>query len=162
MCGIWHLAADKMDETSQNRVKIVFPLTRDSDDYPPADREHVWAIPHGDHYEIDNIPFFVKGVSAGDTVAAHTEGAQLIFDKVIDFGGHSTIRVVMYDLTQKEPIRSKLLQLGCESEGSHLPNLFAVDVPPAVNYAEILTLLANRADDGILDYEEASVQHRMN
>src|ERR1700755_1092034 len=142
-----------MDDESQNRVKIAFPLSRDEDDYPPADREHLWAIARGDRYEIDNVPFFVKGVSAGDLVAAHKDGEQLIFDRVIDFGGHSTIRVVMYDLAQKERIRRKLAQLGCESEGSHLPKLFAVDVPPTVNYAEVIALLAEEADKVILDYE---------
>lgn len=151
-----------MNGTPRNRVKIAFPLSRDSDDYPPADREHLWAISHGDRYEIDNIPFFVKGVSAGDLVAAHNDGGELIFDRVLDFGGHSTVRVVMYDPAKKEAIRNKLAKLGCESEGSHLPNLFAVDVPPAVNYAEVISLLMKEADENILDYEEASIQHRTN
>jgi hypothetical protein len=150
-----------MNETSQNRVKIAFQLSRDSDDYPPADREHLWAIPRGDRYEIDNVPFFAKGVSAGDLVAAHNDGGQLVFDKVLDFGGHSTVRVVMYDLAQKDAMRNKLTQLGCETEGSHLPKLFAIDVPPTVNYTEVIALLAEKADEEILDYEEASIQHRL-
>lgn len=153
-----------MNAKVQDRVKITFPLTRGSDDYPPADWEHLWAIPRGvDQYELDNIPFFAAGVSAGDLVAAHQDGDdQLIFDKVLQPGGHSTVRVVMFNTEEKEKIRSELAKLGCESEGSHLPKLFAVDVPAAVSYAKVISFLAEKADENVLDYEEASIQHRTN
>lgn len=55
-----------------------------------------------------------------------------------------------------------LRNFGCKSEGSHIPKLFAVDVPASVNYAEVISLLAKKADEDVLDYEEASIQHRTN
>ncbi len=143
-------------------MKISFPLVRDQDDYPPADWEHLWAISRGiDQYELDNIPFFAKGVSAGDIVSARRDDDQLIFDRVLRHGGHSTVRIIMLKLDEKEGVRNELAVLGCESEGSHLPNLFAVDVPPNVNYAQVASFLAEKAEKNILDYEEAAIQHRV-
>ncbi|MGA7538935.1 MAG: DUF4265 domain-containing protein [Steroidobacteraceae bacterium] len=149
-----------MAATTPDRVKIAFRLIRDADDYPPADWEHLWAIPRGaDHFELDNIPFFAKGVAAGDLVAAQRDDNQLVFERVIQPGGHSTVRVIMFDPDQKAVIRGELEQLGCETEGSHLPNLFAVDVPPEAAYTGVMKLLADKAGKDVLDYEEAAVRH---
>jgi hypothetical protein len=150
-----------MAATIPERVKIAFRLVRDADDYPPADWEHLWAIPRGaDQFELDNIPFFAQGVAAGDLVAAQRDNEQqLIFERVIQSGGHSTVRVIMFDPDQKAAIRGELEQLGCETEGSHLPKLFAVDVPPEAAYTDVMNLLKNKASKDVLDYEEAAVRH---
>lgn len=149
-----------MNARFPDRVKIAFRLTRDADDYPPADWEHLWAIPRGvDQFELDNIPFFAKGVASGDLVAAHHDDDQLIFDRVLQPGGHSTVRVIMFEADQKAAVRDELAQLGCETEGSHLPNLFAVDVPPVVVYSDVIDRLTQKVDAGILDYEEAAIRH---
>jgi len=54
-----------------DRVKIAVHLERDAEDYPPADWEHLCAIYRSQtEFEIDNIPFFAKGISAADVVSA--------------------------------------------------------------------------------------------
>jgi hypothetical protein len=142
-----------------DRVKVAFRLTRDKDNYPPADWEHLWAIPRGaDHFELDNIPFFAKEVAAGDLITAQPNHDLLVYDRVIQTGGHSTVRVIMYIPTKTAAVRDELLRLGCETEGSHLPNLFAIDVPPGIEYAKVIQLLKNRASQEILDYEEAAIR----
>ena len=142
------------------RCKIAFRLTPDEDGYPPADWESLWAITRSDGcYEIDNIPFFARGVASGDLVSAHESLGQLVFEQVLQSGGHSTLRVIMTDLARKDEIRSRLLILGCESEGSHLPSLFSVDVPPDADYAAVSSLLAQEEDQGVLEYEEAALRH---
>jgi Domain of unknown function (DUF4265) len=149
-----------MSENLNDRVKIAFRLKRDADDYPPADWEHLWAIPCGDDtYELDNIPFFATGVSSADVVTVHRNGDQLVFDRVARLGGHSTIRIVMYDNTETEVIRGWLAKLGCQTEGSHLPGLFAVDVPSAIDYSGVREYLKLKASEGVLDYEESAIQH---
>jgi len=150
-----------MAATIPDRVKIAFHLIRDAEDYPPADWEHLWAIRRGeDHFELDNIPFFAKEVAAGDLVAAQRDDEdQLIFERVIQSGGHSTVRVIMFDPDQKAAVRRELEKLGCETEGSHLPNLFAVDVPPEVAYTDVMSFLKNEASKDVLDYEEAAIRH---
>ncbi len=142
------------------RIKLAFRLVRDSDGYPPADREYLWAEPlNNDRYRIDNIPFFVKGISAGDVVHGRQESDGLMFDGLIVSGGHSTIRVVFFDDARKGVVRANLQQLGCESEVSHLSNLIAVDVPPAAKYRGVIEYLQAQSSAGILDYEEASIRH---
>ena len=149
-----------MNGAMKSRVKVSFRLTRDADDYPPADWEHLWAIPRdADQFELDNIPFFARGVASGDLVSARSDGDQLVFDQVTLSGGHSTVRVIMYDTSQKAAVRDELAKLGCESEGSHLPSLFSVDVPPTVDYANVISLLEGKAKADILDYEEAAIRH---
>ena len=154
------LARDEVNETVTDRVKIAFSLTRDSDGYPPADWEHLWAIRRGENeYELDNVPFFAKGVSSGDLVSVTSDQDQLKFGMVLKYGGHSTLRVIVFDSSQKESIRSDLAKLGCETEGSHLPDLFAVDVPPNVELASVIGYLVNKAEEDTLDYEESAVRY---
>jgi len=153
----------KMKKANQSRVKIAVPITRGTDDFPPVDWEHLWTVPCGvGQYEVDNIPFFATGISSGDVISAHTLDDHLIYDQVVRYGGHSTVRVVMSEVDQKEKVRKALARLGCEIEGSHLPKLFAVDVPALVNYAEVIGYLEEKAAENLLDYEEASIQHKTN
>lgn len=35
----------------------------------------------------------------------------------------------------------------------------AVDVPPEVDYADVIDFLANKANKDILDYDEAAIRH---
>ena len=52
-------------------------------------------------------------------------------------------------------VRAALRALGCESEGSDVPCLIAVDVPPDVRYSDVRALLEKLLAEGVLDYEEA-------
>jgi hypothetical protein len=143
-----------------DRVKIAVHLVRDADDYPPADWEHLWAICRSEtEYQIDNIPFFAKEVSDGDIVAVKHANAELVFDRVIRASGHSTLRVILFGDTSKEKVRADLAALGCETEGSHLPSLISVDVPPQVEYEAVLGYLRSAAERDQLDYEEAAIRH---
>ncbi|KVC72044.1 hypothetical protein WI75_02695 [Burkholderia ubonensis] len=55
----------------QTLTKIVFELKIDADGYPPVAFESMWGIEaHRGAHVIDNVPYYVYGVSKGDTVAA--------------------------------------------------------------------------------------------
>jgi hypothetical protein len=59
----------------KKHFKIAFPLDRDEDGYPPDDVETLWGWETKPGlYCIDNIPFFVKGISPGDVVSAKRAG----------------------------------------------------------------------------------------
>jgi hypothetical protein len=150
-----------MTQTRDNHVRILFSLKRDETGYPPVDWERLWAIPKGDQlYELDNIPFFALDVASADLVAVSENSAgELIFGSVAVSGMHSTIRVIMFDLDAKDATMKTLESLGCQWEGSHLPKLCAIDVPPQVDYELVMDFLNQRAGDGVLDYEEAAVRH---
>lgn len=55
---------------TQNRGKVVFRLEQDEFGYPPTDTEIVWAyeLPNG-NYRVDNIPFYIRGVSSNDEIS---------------------------------------------------------------------------------------------
>ena len=150
-----------------DKVKIRFPLTRGPEGYPPVEFETLWATPAGDGYfAIDNIPFFVVGVSCFDIVQARHIGNKLYsFEDLVIPKGHSTLRVLFYETTDdtrpvleraRDLIRN-LRTLGCTSEISHIPDLISVDVPPEVELARVRNILdaGNAAD--LWEYEEATL-----
>jgi hypothetical protein len=127
----------------------------DEDGYPPSETETLWALVTEDgYYQLDNIPFFVRGIASGDVVAAHEEDGMLVFDRIVRYSGHSTLRVVVFKGTDVKSVRDELCSLGCETEGSHLPSLFSVDVPPDVDLRAIQGFLAKGEADDRWGYEE--------
>jgi hypothetical protein len=139
-------------------VKIAFRLEKDSDDYPPADWEYLWAKQvESDLYEIDSIPFFVKSIAVGDRVKASKVDKELVFDHVVTFSGHTTLRVVVHDVSRMQYFRDELVKLGCKSELSHIPGLLAVNVPPEIDYSIIRNFLDREEDAKSLGYEEAAL-----
>lgn len=144
--------------TEDEYVKIVFKLQQ-RDGYPPVEREGLWAIPQPEGYRIDNVPFYARLISCGDVVSASRINGDLVFDCVKVLGGHSTIRVISYSSELVSEMRSALEELGCSTELSHIETFFSVDVPPKVNYWSVVDLLDEYVERGVLDYEEASIQH---
>lgn len=140
-------------------VKILFALEQDEDGYPPVSVESLWATKTPDNfYELDNIPFYAQGVSYKDVVKAEpdAEGA-LYFEKVIRRSGHSTVRVIVFDLKECDGLQKDIEALGCSWEGSHEPSLFAVDIPPGVDVSSVIKFLQDGLDQDRWDYEEACV-----
>ena len=145
-------------------VKIGFRLERDEDDYPPADWEWMWASGVGGFaFKIDRIPFFAKGIGCGDIVEAEETKDGLIFKRLIEPSGHSTVRVVIFRNGRNDEqsgaevggLREALRTMGCSTELSHIPNLITIDIPPEVDYQSVKTLLSEKEHDGFLEYEEA-------
>jgi hypothetical protein len=56
---------------SDEYVRVLFELEKEDEDYPPVNYERLWArrLEQG-LFELDNIPFFVRDISAGDVVSA--------------------------------------------------------------------------------------------
>jgi len=143
---------------SEDHVKVVVQLERDEDDYPPADSENLWADAAGAGlYRINNIPFFAKGIALGDIVSAEFEAGQLLFKQVIKPSGHSTLRLFIQDKAEVPALMELLVQKGCSCEGSHIPGLISVDVPPSVLLGEVRRLLEEGAEQEKWAYEEACI-----
>lgn len=146
-----------MDSTDMgDRVKVVFKLGKDEDDYPPADYESLWAVPVGEGlFQLDNIPFFANEVALGDVVSAVPMGGELRFQEVVRPSGHSTLRLIIYDKEEVPAVRKLLEERGCVSEGSHIPGLISVDVPPSVSLAALRPILDEGEAQERWGYEEA-------
>ena len=154
----------KNEKQEQEMVKIGFKLDRDQGDYPPADWEWMWASRVSDStFKLDNAPFFAKGISAGDIVAAESTKGGLVFSGLVEPSGHSTVRVVVFLGNRNDEqvralvaeLRESLKALRCSTELSHLPTLFSVDIPPEVDYSSVSAFLSEKEADGVLEYEEA-------
>lgn len=92
----------------------------------------------------------------GDLVAARRdENGLLWFAKMIKPSGHTTIQILFNREEDVAPFRALLRQMGCESEGSDMPELIAVDIPPAVKYEEVKKLLDEGEHEGRFEYQEA-------
>lgn len=149
-----------MSSNVKNHKKVLFRLQKDSDDYPPDDWESLWALEtERGLYSIDNIPFFVRGISFGDIVSVRKKEEELFFKEVVKFSDHSVLRAIVFDETRIEGLRNKMVKMGCEFEGSHIEGLTAFDVPPNVNFDKVVSFLQKGEDKGYWEYEEASIRH---
>jgi len=144
-------------EESEHLVKVFFELQQDEEGYPPVTCESMWATPVGDGlYRLGNIPFFARGVAYEDVVSAvRRDDGTLGFVEVVRPSRHSTLRVILYEASEAPALRHELEALGCETELSHTPHLFAIDVPPAVSLDAVRRLLEAGTASERWEYEEA-------
>jgi hypothetical protein len=147
------------DPKGDGHVKIVFELTQDAHGWPPVSAETMWALKvNDDRYKIDNIPFYVRGVSCNDIVSAQDRDGRLFFIKVEKDSGHRTVRVIITnnDKVVEKDVREHLKVIGAEIEGVQ-KGFFALDIPPSADFKEIQTYLSEKHDGQELDYDEGKV-----
>ena len=148
-------------------TKIVVRTIRDESGYPPVEYEDIWArqIAEG-QYEVDNVPFFARGLRIGDVVSVtRSDDFQLLISNVLRASDHSTLRVIVFrDSPDKRLLEERVLDLrlslaskGCSTELSYIPGLIAVDVPPQVSLDTITTMLSDGESSGFWEYEEAAL-----
>jgi hypothetical protein len=147
-------------------VKVRFALERDEDGWPPAESEGLWAENRSrasDLYRLDNTPWFVRGVAAGDVVQAHpdTDGV-LWFVQVRERGGRMTVRVIpRHDGSldgNRQRVLDMFLPLGVGAEGMSSPvNMVALDIGPDAPLSSVKSLLASGESDGRWYVEEGCI-----
>lgn len=137
-----------------SHLRICFQLAQAQGAYPPVSVENIWAMPTDKgEYVLDNIPFFTRQATFGDTVSATLgEDGRLWFTKVVRESGNSLIRVVFFDLARIAEVRRDLEALGCDTELSK--NLVAVNIPSTTSLADVQRYLGGKAAQGWIDYEE--------
>lgn len=148
----------KKTDPEQKHVKVIFQLERDSDGYPPEDREGIWASPMpNDIFRLDNIPFYVMGVSDGDLVSVEERGGEIFFKELIEPSDNCTVRVIIYDRERETEIRAKLHELGCSIEGVGIKGLIACSFDKT-RYSAISQYLEGAHVQEVLDYQESSLR----
>jgi len=146
----------------ENYKKISFELEQDENGYPPDRWENLWAYETEQGlYSVDNIPFYVKGISSGDVVSAESDGEQLIFKKLVRPSPNSVVRLYVSDAGAVQAARDSFRALGCESELSNLPKLVAVEIPGNVSFDPVGNLLAEGAASGRWEYQEGVLRHQL-
>ncbi|WP_436524065.1 DUF4265 domain-containing protein [Actinoplanes sp. HUAS TT8] len=70
-------------------IRVLFSLDVDEDEWPPASAETMWAkVLSPDRVEIDNVPFFVRGLSSGDEVrVVRDDDGMPVATDVIEWAG---------------------------------------------------------------------------
>ena len=129
-------------------IAVWFPIEKDAHGYPETRSwEGMLSRRSTEGFVLESVPFYLKNVSRGDTVAA-AEGDFLRFSQVIARGCHNTYRLLMADAPDSEIRRAiaDLENLGLAVERSENKILLAVDVPPSINQQEI--------DDYLVEHQE--------
>lgn len=137
----------------EGHVKIFFEIP--SADSEEMEVETLWAIPRGEGFKLDNIPFYAKGAALDDVVSANEVNGCLYVDGVLKPSGHSTVRLWFAEKDDVQVVRAELKSMGCVSEISDNPRLVAIDIPPDVKYENIRDYLDVGEAEGKWDYQEA-------
>lgn len=137
----------------ENHVKIYFEIPSEVSE--AVEVETVWAVPRGEGFQLDNIPFYAQGFALHDVVSTKEVAGCLYVDELLKPSGHSTVRLWFSDEKVVQSVRIEFASMGCSSEISDHPRLVAIDIPPDVEYKKIKAYLdAGKADEK-WDYQEA-------
>lgn len=142
-------------------VKIAFELQQDADGYPPDKWETLWAVRLEERglYRVDNIPFYVKGISSEDLVRAEQREGLLQFVGLVKASKNSVFRLYVADVEDVQTARDSFRALGCESEQSHIPKLFALEIPGSTKIEAVAALMDEGAEAGRWEYEQGVLRH---
>lgn len=140
-------------------AKVTIPLEPNA--WHGFETETVWTERVGPgSYRLANVPFFAKGVSFGDVLAARMLQHDLLYESVVQRGGHSTYRIVPAGGTDHPRFRLRwkaLEALGCSYEFAGA--VVAVDVPPTTDVYQVYSLLESGAREGEWDFDEGHCGH---
>ena len=112
--------------------------------------ETLWATPlGGDHYKLDNSPFYAYGVSWEDTIFAPYDAQEdfITFHSVVAKSGNRTIRFIADPPVSPGNAADQVLQglvaLGCSYEGAY-SRCISVNIPSTVELQEVSFYLIER------------------
>jgi len=158
------MAVTSTDESAtSDLVKVWFELPQDSERWPPAVSEGLWARRVApDVVRLDNTPWFVCNVACGDLVRVRQgdDGLLWVTDK-LQWSGHCVIRLIPFRdgpwQDSGQWILDAFAPLGVSGEGIEQYGMVALDVPPDADLAAIRRLLQDGQRDGWWDYEEGCI-----
>lgn len=150
--------------TGDKQSQIRFRLEDDGNGWPPAESEGLWAESLGDdRFRVDNVPWFVRGISADDIVKAEPDpDGVLWFVETLERSGHQTIRVIPradgpLDGDQ-QLVLDAFAPLGVTGEGLNQQlRIVALDIGRDADMAAVKKLCIDGEADGRWYYEEGSV-----
>jgi hypothetical protein len=142
-----------------NLVKILFRL-KIEDGYPPVGFESLWGFHCDvDSYVVDNVPYYIYGVSKGDTIFGEMIDGEVVASSIMKRGGHSTLRVFADAHTNRDSLVNAIEKMGAKCSRTEGLSLFSIDIPPDVDLFPIDNLLSGRSDGENFAYEDACLQH---
>ncbi|MBC5774588.1 DUF4265 domain-containing protein [Pontibacter sp. KCTC 32443] len=149
-----------MKEETTEHVQIIFKSY--SDLFEQEIEEPLWAFvldKENRLYQIDSIPFYTSLIASNDIVFADIDPAtkQLVYQKTVSYGGHSTVQVVMNDESiVMDDIRDIFSNMRCVSEVVN-DDFFVLDIPDDVDYKQVKTELDRLEAEEKIEYAEPSL-----
>jgi hypothetical protein len=149
-----------MKEETTEHVQIIFKSF--SDLLEQEIEETLWAFvldKENRLYQIDSIPFYTSLIASNDIVFADIdpETKQLVYQKTVNYSGHSTIQVVMSDDSiAMDDIRDIFNKMRCVSEVVN-EDFFVMDIPEDVDYKQVKTELDRLEAEEKIEYAEPSL-----
>lgn len=143
-------------------VKVFFHMPVENG-WPPAGTESMWARPvSADVVELDNTPFFARGISCGDHVRViRDDDGTLTAVEVVEWSQRCTVRVVPFRAGPLQGDRQQVLDefaaVGVTGEGIEQYDIVVLDIPPTADLAAVKKLLRDGVQQGWWDYEESNV-----
>jgi hypothetical protein len=122
-------------------VEVKFKIEKDAEGYPKSrDCEALLCKPLDPECSVcvvASVPFYLRNVAYGDTISTRdSPSGYLKFGEVVKRGGHSVYRILLHDVTRKDELISRLLDMDVllEQDG----NLIAIAVPPQADSEAIV------------------------
>ncbi|RKT53660.1 DUF4265 domain-containing protein [Saccharothrix australiensis] len=141
--------------------KIAFDLPDATVAWARASVERLWAGKTLVKLEVQirNTPFYVKGIAFGDVVRvrADHERREFVFEEFVSESGHSTVRIILKEDDAEEMADALLRSFGCSWETDASGYLWAIDVPPQVDYGSMRDALLRVAGEGKIGIEEGAL-----
>ncbi|MBB2940472.1 hypothetical protein FB565_000176 [Actinoplanes lutulentus] len=149
-------------DDSGGLVKVFFHI-RVEDGWPPVGTESMWARPVStDIVELDNTPFFARGVSCGDHIrVVREDDGTLTAVEVVEWSQRCTVRVVPFSDGPLQGDRQRVLDefatVGVTGEGIEQFSIVALNIPPTTDLSAVKRLLRDGVERGWWDYEESNI-----
>lgn len=146
---------------SERLYKVAFDLPEEAASWAPGSTERLWTGKTAVRMEVEvrNTPFYVKGIAFGDVVRVRPDHdrKELVFDDFVSESGHSTVRVIIKAEDVRDTVEDLLNGFGCSWEIDTTGLLWAIDVPPNVDYDSMKAGLLRIAGEGGIGIEEAAL-----
>ncbi|HEY4649925.1 MAG TPA: DUF4265 domain-containing protein [Pontibacter sp.] len=149
-----------MKEETTEHVQIIFRSY--SDLFEQEVEETLWAFvldKENRLYQIDSIPFYTSLLASNDIVFADIDPAtkELVYQKTVSYGGHSTIQVVLNDENvAMDTIREVFSKMRCVSEVVN-EDFFVLDIPEDIDYSQVKAELDRLEEEEVIEYAEPSL-----
>jgi len=147
-------------EEEQLVVEVTFKIDKDADGFPKSrDSEALLCKPLDAECStciVQSVPFYLRTVAYGDIISTQEDqSGALQFGKIVKRGGYSIYRVLLYDISQKDALISRLLDLGAllEQDGS----LIALAVLPDANSSAIVDFILEGKQAGFWGAQDGYV-----
>ena len=121
--------------------------------------ESAWVKILKKGYMLDNVLFYAKEYSWGDSIKVISHEGEYYADGLINESGHSTVRILFSDLSIRDEMRKNLIEMGCSSELSNVEELISVDIPVDVDYNKIRAYLEQGEQEEKWEYEEGCISY---